>query len=314
MKKALVIGAAGFVGGYLIDCLSDEFGMQVFGTRLTSQDYQHPKAKIFDLDILKKGDIDALLNDIRPDCIFHLAAQSSVGVSWKNPQLTVDINIKGALNVLDAIRGLDYKPKVLLIGSGEEYGDSGADAGKIDEETVLKPGNVYAATKACQNMLGTIYAKAYGLDIVNVRAFNHIGPGQAETFVVSDFCKQVAQIEAGKMEPVINVGNLGAYRDFTDVRDVVRAYAMLAQKGQSGQTYNVGSGRAVQIQTLLDKILAHSKAQIQVRVDPSKMRPIDVPKIEADTSKIQTQIGWQPKLSVDDTIGDVLDWWRKAVR
>lgn len=313
MKKALVIGAAGFVGGYLIDCLSNEFGMEVFGTRLTSQDFSHPRAKIYDLDILKKSDVDGLLKQIRPDCIFHLAAQSSVSVSWKNPQLTVDINVKGALNVLDSIRDLDYKPRVLLIGSGEEYGASGADIGQINEETVLKPGNVYAATKACQNMLGTIYAKAYGLEIVNVRAFNHIGPGQADTFVVSDFCKQVAEIEAGKREPVMLVGNLEAYRDFTDVRDVVRAYALLSQSGRAGETYNVGTGRAVQVKALLDKILLHSTAKIEVRVDQSKMRPIDTPKIEADISKIKSEIGWQPKLSVDDTIGDVLDWWRNVV-
>lgn len=313
MKKALVIGAAGFVGGYLLDCLKDEFGMEVYGTKICSQTYAHEGVQIFDLDILDKGATFDLFNSIRPDFIFHLAAQSSVSVSWKNPQLTVDINVKGALNVLDSIRELDYKPRVLLIGSGEEYGASGADAGQIGEETVLKPGNVYAATKACQNMLGTIYAKAYGLEIVNVRAFNHIGPGQADTFVVSDFCKQVAEIEAGKRQPVMLVGNLGAYRDFTDVRDVVRAYALLSQSGRAGQTYNVGSGSAVKIKTLLDKILSRSTVKIEARVDQSKMRPVDTPKIEADISKIKTEIGWQPKLSVDDTIADVLDWWRKAV-
>ena len=150
MKKALVIGAAGFVGGYLLDCLKNEFGMDVFGTKLSIQDYSHAGAKILELDILDKSQVLSLLQAVRPDYIFHLAAQSSVGVSWKNPQLTVDINIKGSLNVLDAIRELDYKPRILLIGSGEEYGASGADCGQIDEETVLKPGNVYAATKACQ--------------------------------------------------------------------------------------------------------------------------------------------------------------------
>lgn len=313
MAKALVIGAAGFVGGYLIDCLKKEFGFDVYGTRLSSQNFTHPNAEIFDLDIMKKEAVFSLLERIHPDFIFHLAAQSSVGVSWKNPQLTVDINIKGALNVLDSIRALDYKPRVLLIGSGEEYGASGADAGQIGEETVLKPGNVYAATKACQNMLGTIYAKAYGLEIMNVRAFNHIGPGQAETFVVSDFCRQVAEIEAGKKEPVILVGNLSAYRDFTDVHDVVRAYCLLAQKGKSGETYNVGSGHAVQIQVILDKILAHAKTRIEVRVDKAKLRPVDVQKIEADVSKIKNATGWQPVLSIDDTISDVLDWWRERV-
>ncbi len=313
MKKALVIGAAGFVGGYLLDCLKDEFGMEVYGTKIVSQTYAREGAKIFDLDILDKGAILELFNQVQPDYVFHLAAQSSVSVSWKNPQLTVDVNIKGSLNALEALREYGKNPRTILIGSGEEYGVSGADKGAIGEETLPKPVNIYAATKACQNMLGAIYAKAYGLDVLSVRAFNHIGPGQADTFVVSDFCKQVAEIEAGKKEPVIYVGNLEALRDFTDVRDVVRAYALLSQSGRAGQTYNVGSGSAVKIKTLLDKILSRSTVKIEARVDQSKMRPVDTPKIEADISKIKTEIGWQPKLSVDDTIADVLDWWRKRV-
>ena len=313
MKKALVIGAAGFVGGYLIDCLKNKFGYEVYGTKLSAQDFSHPDAKIFDLDIMSRAQIKSLLEKIRPDCIFHLAAQSSVALSWKNPELTVDINIKGTLNLLEALRSLDYKSRVLLVGSGEEYGASGAEKGQIGENTVLKPGNIYAATKACQNMLGAVYAKAYGLDIISVRAFNHIGPGQAEGFVMSDFCKQVAEIEAGKREPVMSVGNLSASRDFTDVRDVVRAYALLAQKGTPGETYNVGSGRAVQIQSLLDRIVARSNVAIEVRIDQAKLRPVDVPKIEADITKITQETGWKPELDINDTIGDVLEWWRKRV-
>ncbi len=313
MGKALVIGAAGFVGGYLIDCLRDEFGMEVYGTKISSQTYAHEGARIFDLDILDKEGIVSLFKEIHPDCIFHLAAQSSVSVSWKNPQLTVDINIKGSLNVLEALRELEYKPRIILVGSGEEYGASGADLGKIDEKTLLKPGNIYAATKATQNMFGSIYSKAYGLDIISVRAFNHIGPGQAATFVISDFCKQVAEIEAGKKDPVIFVGNLSAYRDFTDVRDVVRAYALLSQSGRTGETYNVGSGHAVQIRSLLDKILSLSERRIEVRIDESKMRPVDVPKIEADVSKLRNETGWEIRHCIDDTIKDVLNWWRKSV-
>ena len=313
MEKALVIGAAGFVGGYLIDCLKDEFGMEVYGTKIASQAYVHEGTHIFDLDILDKERIVSLFQEIHPDCIFHLAAQSSVSLSWKNPQLTVDINIKGSLNVLEALRELDYKPRIILVGSGEEYGPSGADLGQIDEETLPKPANIYAATKATQNMVGSIYSKAYGLDVVSVRAFNHIGPGQAATFVISDFCKQVAEIEAGKKNPIIYVGNLSAYRDFTDVRDVVRAYALLSQSGRTGETYNVGSGHALQIRSLLDKILSLSTQQIEVRVDESKMRPVDVPKIEADVSKLHRETGWKIRHSIDDTIKDVLGWWRKSV-
>lgn len=313
MKKSLVIGAAGFVGEHLVDCLINEFGHEVCGTKLAEQDCARAGARMFDLDILDRTEIDSLLAQIRPDIIFHLAAQSSVAVSWKRPQLTVDINIKGSLNVLESVRSLDHRPRVILIGSGEEYGAPPAGSNQIGEETPLRPGNIYAATKAAQNMLGAIYARAYGLDVLSARAFNHIGPGQAETFVVSDFCRQVAEIEADKREPVMLVGNLSAFRDFTDVRDVARAYALLAEKGRPGETYNVGSGKAIQISSILDKIVARSRKRIEVRVDESKLRPVDVPKIEADVGKIMRETGWRPERSIDDTIGDVLDWWRKRI-
>ena len=309
--KALIIGVAGFVGNYLVDCLVDEFGMSTYGTKLAEQDYTSKKATIINLNILEKEKIVSLLNEIQPDYIFHLAAQSSVSVSWKNPQLTVDINIKGAINLFEALKKIRYKPRTLVIGSGEEYGKIKNSSIPISEDTALYPGNIYAATKACQNMLGYIYAQAYELNIILVRAFNHIGPGQSPIFVVSDFCKQVAEIEKGKSKPVIFVGNLKAERDFTDVRDVVRAYALLVQKGISGETYNVGSGKAFSIQSVLDKIVKNARKQIEIKVDPSKYRPIDVPKIEADISKLKTITGWEPRISIDTTIKNVLDYWRE---
>lgn len=310
MKKALVIGAAGFVGDYLVSCLKNEFSMEVFATKLEKENYSSENASVLNLNILDKEQVTSVLKKTNPDYIFHLAAQSSVSASWANPQLTVDINVKGTLNLLGSLKELESKARVLLVGSGEEYGAPSGAEDKIDENSALHPENIYAATKACQNMLGAIYAKAYGLEIVNVRAFNHIGPGQRETFVVSDFCKQVARIEKGLQEPVIYVGNLSAYRDFSDVRDIVRAYALLALSGKKGETYNVGSGKAVQIQAILDRILSLSKAKIKVEVDQKKFRPVDVPKIEPDISKIQKETGWQPKYDIDETIQDVLDWWR----
>ena len=310
MSKALIIGSAGFVGNYLIDCLVDEFGMSVYGTKLAEQEYTNKKATIINLNILKKDEINSLLDALHPDYIFHLAAQSSVSVSWKDPQITVDINIKGAINLFEALKDLNYKPRVLVIGSGEEYGYIKNSKIPISEDTTLYPGNIYAATKACQNKIGSIYAKAYGLNIILVRAFNHIGPGQAPLFVVSDFCKQVAEIEKGLKEPIIYVGNLKAERDFTDVRDVVRAYALLIQKGIPGETYNVGSGKALTIKSILDKIINNSKKKIEIKVSPEKYRPIDVPRIEADVSKLKAITGWEPKYSIDITIKNVLDYWR----
>lgn len=311
MKKALVIGAAGFVGSYLIRHLHDEWHMEVAATKLPGEQLTDLPASIYDLDILNKEDIIELLFDVRPDYIFHLAAQSSVSVAWNNPQLTVDINIKGGINVLDAVRELYYKPRVVMIGSGEEYGHIRPGETPIREENRLNPGNIYAATKACQNMVGSIYSKAYDMEIVLVRAFNHIGPGQSSIFVVSDFCRQVTEIEKGLREPVMYVGNLSAKRDFTDVRDVVRAYALLAQHGIKGETYNVGSGKAVEIREILNMIISLSESEIRVEIDPAKIRPVDVPVIEADITKLQQATGWQPDISLKDTIEEVLNYWRE---
>lgn len=311
MKKALIIGAAGFAGRYLIHHLHDDCHMEVAATKLANEQLDGLPAKVHNLDILNKEDIIELLFAIRPDYIFHLAAQSSVSVAWNNPQLTIDINIKGGVNVLDAVRELYYKPRILMIGSGEEYGHILPGETPILENNRLNPGNIYAATKACQNMIGSIYSKAYDMEIVLVRAFNHIGPGQSSIFVVSDFCRQVAEIEKGLREPVMYVGNLSAKRDFTDVRDVVRAYALLVQHGEKGETYNVGRGRAVEIREILDKIIALSDREIKVEIDPAKIRPVDVPIIEADITKLHQATGWQPEISLEKTIEEVLNYWRE---
>ncbi len=311
MKKALIIGAGGFVGSYLINCLRHEFHMEVYATKLNGTTFSHPSARIYDLDILDREAVRKLLDKIRPDYIFHLAAQSSVSAAWKDPMLTIDVNIKGSVNVMDAVRELPYKPRILIIGSGEEYGHIRDGQTPISEETMLRPGNLYAATKACQNMIGSIYAKAYGMEIILVRAFNHVGPGQAPIFVVSDFCKQTAEIEMGLREPLIRVGNLSARRDFTDVRDVVRAYGLLSLKGTAGETYNVGSGTAIKIRQILDLIVGMSSAKIGVEVDPAKIRPVDIPVIEGDITKITRATGWKPVISIEQTIKETLDYWRK---
>lgn len=314
MSKALIIGAAGFVGSYLADALKNEFHMEVSATKLAHEKLEGMDGvQILNLDIMNKDDIVELLLQVHPDYIFHLAAQSSVAVAWKNPGLTVDVNIKGGLNVMDAVRELHYKPRVLMIGSGEEYGHIRPGETPITEENNLRPGNIYAATKACQNMIGSIYAQAYDMQLMLVRAFNHIGPNQAPLFVVADFCKQVAEIEKGLRDPIMYVGNLSAKRDFTDVRDVVRAYGLLIQNGESGETYNVGSGRAYAIQEILDMIISKSSREIEVKVDPNKIRPVDVPIIEADTTKLKSATGWEQRIPLEQTIQETLDYWRARV-
>lgn len=309
--KALIIGAAGFVGSYLIQHLTNTYNWEIHATKLEHESLVSDSAVVHNLDIMNLAEIDTLLKDVKPDYIFHLAAQSSVALSWKNPSLTVDINIKGTLNLLDGIRSIEgYHPNVLLIGSGEEYGYILPDETPVHEDVPARPGNIYAATKACQNMLGSIYSRAYKMNLIMVRAFNHIGPNQAPLFVASDFCKQVAEIETGLKEPVLHVGNLSALRDFTDVRDVVRAYGLLIQHGKPGETYNIGSGHAIPIQSLLDMILSLSTTPIKVELDPARLRPSDIPVIEADIHKLQDTITWQPEIKLEQTLLETLNYWR----
>lgn len=309
--KSLVIGAAGFVGGYLIEELNNS-GHSVFATKLTFEQIYSECDGIFDLDVTDSEAVFTLVNDLRPDKIFHLAAQSSVKASWDKPELTIRVNVLGALNLLEACRKLkdEYFPTILMIGSAEEYGKVSPDACPITEEQTCSPANIYALTKNAQNGLGKIYADAYKMNIINVRAFNHTGPGQATAFVVSDFCSQVAAIERGEKKPEISVGNLEASRDFTDVRDIVRAYSLLAEKGRCGQTYNVGSGKAVKISQVLDIILSQSKCKITVLQDEARMRPSDVPIHCADISKIQGETGWTPQIPLERTINDCLEYFR----
>lgn len=310
--KALIIGGAGFVGGYLINELSEN-GFEVHATCLETENIAE-KCAVHTLDIMDKGSIVNIFNEILPDVVYHLAAQSSVAVSWSKPQLTAEVNVIGSINVLEALRDCDNPARLIMIGSGEEYGYIRPEACPLGEAEPLHPGNIYAATKACQEMIGEIYARAYKLNIVMVRAFNHSGAKQSSTFVISDFCKQISEIETGKKSAEICVGNLSAMRDFTDVRDVVRAYRLLADKGISGKIYNIGRGKAVSIQYILDTALSLADVEIQVKTDPKRMRASDIPIIEPDVSRIFADTGWKAEISVEQTIKDTLDYWREENR
>ena len=310
--RSLVIGGAGFVGKYLVRHLL-ELKHEVIITKMPMEEARVEGAAVYDLDILDKATVTELLEKISPDLVFHLAAQSSVSMSWKNPQQTVDVNVKGSVNVLDGLRSMKKKARILLIGSGEEYGQVFPSETPVCETNPLRPGNIYAATKACQNMIGRIYAQAYGMNLVMVRAFNHIGPDQSPVFAAADFCRQAALIESGMQEAVIRVGNLEAKRDFTDVRDVVHAYVLLAERGQAGETYNVGSGHAVSIGDVLKLVLKQSAAEIQVEVDEKKLRPVDVPVMEADVRKVWRDVGWKAQIQLEQTIGDMMEYWRSMI-
>ncbi len=313
--KHLIIGAAGFVGAYAIRQLHAEG--TVHATRLP-QEQLAPDCEalctVHDLDIRDAEAVAALLNQIQPDCILHLAAQSSVALSWKQPQLTADINIKGTINLLEAARALQNKPRILLIGSGEEYGALKPDQIPVREETALHPANIYAATKAAAEQVAQLYVRAYGMEIVMVRAFNHFGPDQRPIFVAADFCKQAAEIECGQHEPVIRTGNLSAKRDFTDVRDIVRAYALLMKHGKAGTVYNVGSGTAIAVSEILEMIRTQSSVPFTVETDPARLRPVDVPVIAADISRLQADTGWSPQIPPAQTVSDMLEAARRHLK
>lgn len=312
IEPVLVLGAAGFVGGHLMDYLESQ-NIKFAVTKLKNEEIIRENCNIYDLDLLDLENVKKILLEQKPKSIINLAAQSSVGLSWKNMNLTVDINIKGTLNVLNSVREICPDTRVLMIGSSEEYGYIDGGVTKVSEDCNIRPGNPYAVTKASQTMFANMFYKAFEMDIMIMRAFNHVGPGQNLGFVVPDFAIQIAQIEKGLKEPIIEVGNLSAMRDFSDVRDIVRGYIGVLKNGKSGAIYNIGSGKAVPIQYLLDKLLSMAKCSIKVVNDPERMRPSDMKIVEADISRLQSDTGYIPMIDLDKTLNDTLNYFRKVV-
>lgn len=312
--RALITGINGFVGEYLSAYLLTK-NIEVYGTYLKGSKTTdiHEDISIYELDITSSEQVNEVILNIKPDWIFHLAAQSSAAVSWKQPQQTMNINICGTINILESIKENSIDTRILLIGSSEEYGHVRIQDIPVKETHDLCPANPYAISKIAQTMIGELYSKSYNMDIVMVRAFNHIGPKQLPIFVVSDFAKRIAQIEAGDIKPVLKVGNLDAVRDFTDVRDIVRAYYLLMNSGKKGEQYNVGSGNRIAIKEILQMLLNNSKKEITIELDPDRMRPSDSPIISADNKKLINDTGWKPELCIEKTIQDTLEYWRQKV-
>ena len=310
--KILITGICGFVGGYLGRCLV-RAGHVVCGTRLEGERVPDflKDTEIHVLDLTQKDAVGDVLRAAKPDAVCHLAAQSSVALSWRDPARTWEVNVIGLIHLLEGIRALGSNPRILLIGSSEEYGKVTPEEIPLREDQPLRPGNPYAAGKAAQEMLGRLYAEAYGMDIVMVRAFNHTGPGQTPTFVIPDFAKRIAAMEKGQMPKELLVGNLEAVRDFSDVRDIVRGYAMLLERGRAGEVYNIGSGQGYSIRDLLQRLLAMTEETIVVSRDPERVRPLDVPVLIGDIQKITDHTGWKPEIPMETTLRDVLEDWRQ---
>ena len=312
----LVIGAAGFVGGHLLRHLSGDPSLSICATKLpfeTIDTAACPQVRVFDLDIIAPDSTRVLLEELRPATIIQLAAQSSVGLSFEKPELTMNINVIGSLHVMEAVRSACPDCTVLMVGSSEQYGPVPQELQPVKETTRLDPVSPYAISKTAAESMAALYVKSYDLKILLVRAFNHIGPGQMPLFVVSDFARQIAMIEKNQMEPVMRVGNLSALRDFTDVRDIVRGYRMLTLTGRPGQVYNIGSGKSVPIQSILDILVSYAKVPVRIEVDPAKFRPVDVPEIRADITKIQADTKWCPEIPLETSLLDSLNYWRNHV-
>lgn len=312
-KKALITGATGFVGRYLIDKLYSE-DYDIYGTTLSGDLYDDPRITMFYLDLTDYVSTSKLINQIKPDEVYHLASQSSVKLSWEKPQLTTEVNIIGTINLLESVKEYIPETRVLLIGSSEEYGQTFKHSKQPNEDEKCMPENIYAITKHTQNMIGKMYVKAYNLNVIMTRSFNHVGPKQSPQFVISDFCKQVAEIELLGNKPVIYVGNLESSRDFLDVRDVVNAYFELLKSGTVGEIYNVGSGHSVRISDLLERIISNSSVNISVETDPQKFRPIEIEETIADITKLQNDTKWHQLYDLDDTILITLNYWRDRVK
>lgn len=307
MKKILITGITGFVGNHLKDLLNNS-KYEVHGTSLSTEN-QEGKVHIHKVNLLDEENVFNLVKDLRPDLVIHLAALSSPKKSFENPKEFLQNNTDAELNLLLAIKKSETNPRILIISSGEIYGSQ--EKLPINEEAPLFPTSPYSVSKITQDYLALQYFLSENMDIIRVRPFNHIGPGQSDEFVVSSFAKQIAEIE--KSDGVVKVGNLSAKRDFTDVRDMVKAYMLLLEKGKSGEVYNIGRGTSYEVKFILDTLIALSGKEIKTEVDKSRLRPIDIPDIICDNTKIHEAIGWTPEIPIEKTLQDTLDYWRQII-
>ncbi|MGE4320074.1 MAG: GDP-mannose 4,6-dehydratase [Acholeplasmataceae bacterium] len=307
--KVLIIGGSGFVGYYMYNQLNRKNNYIIAVTKLQNEKLNYQPDMVFDLNILNIEMIEKVLSEFQPNLIFHLAAQSSVSISWSRPALTFDINVIGTINLLESIRKTNLSTRIILIGSSEEYGNINQNDLPIVESTIPQPLNIYGISKYSQNMIAKLYVEAYNLDIVMTRSFNHIGPMQLSNFVIPSFCKQIASLEMDKNSTKLYVGNLNVRRDFTDVRDVVKAYELIAIKGIKGETYNVCSGKSYLLKDLLEFLVSKSSKNIEVIIDPNKYRPIDVYDYFG-SSVLLEQLGWSTEYTIQETLLDTLNYWR----
>lgn len=308
MSRVLIFGAGGFVGSYLCkEFLNNEY--KVSGTDKGEGSALPSEVDFYKTDLMQADEVEKLIGQIQPDIIVNLAAISSVGASWNMPQATMAINVIGALNIMEVARKSEQKPRILFVGSSEEYVIS---ENPLDENTQLNANNPYGISKVTQEQFAKLYREQYGLKIYCVRPFNHTGIGQRDSFVLPSFCKQVAEIDKSGKDGKIQVGNLKVKRDFSHVKDVVRAYRMIVESDNCNQIYNVGSGNAYSLEDMLTYIIGLSNQHIEIEVDQNRIRPTDQPVICCDRSLIGKELGWEPQYNVYDALREMYESYRNG--
>lgn len=314
--RVLITGVGGFVGGHLTQQILDELPQaEIHGTVIEPPDpVLQTRAVCHHLDLRDLQSVARLIETIKPDQIYHLAAQAFVPRSFEAPWETLENNILSQLNVIKVCWELGIQPRIVVVSSAEIYGIVQPHEIPITEDAPFRPTSPYSVSKVAQDMLALQFYLSHRLSIMRARPFNHFGPGQNERFVAPDFAMQIARIEQGLQPPVIAVGDLSAQRDFTDVRDVVYAYRLIMERGTPGEVYNVASGRAYSIQTLLDTLLKHTSTAIEIVVDTARLRPTAIPILQGDASRLTKATGWQPRISFEQTLIDVLNDCRQRVQ
>jgi GDP-4-dehydro-6-deoxy-D-mannose reductase len=316
--KVLITGVTGLIGSHLAKYFIDNTDYQVFGLKRWRSDekniisFKH-KIKLFEFDITDYVSLLKIIKEVKPDLIYHLAAQSYPKESTEAPFLTFDVNINGTVNLLEAVKELQIEPKIHIACSSASYGIVEEINNPIKEETKLLPLTPYGISKVAQEQLGYLYYKNYGIQTYMTRFFNQVGPGQNERSSIQTFCKQVAMIEKGDLPPIIKVGNLNPKRDFTDIRDTVKALDLLLLKGRPGEVYNIGSGKAISIRRVLDIILQKADCKVEVEIDASRLRINDEPILQGNINKFQADTSWKPVYKIEETIDTILNYWRKNI-